>query len=426
MALTTTTKTASSAAKSKAATKAKQIPTTNTYTYKGLDKKGNKIQGEINGASTTIVRTILARQGITAKSVSKKAKPLFGSSGKAIKPADIAVFSRQMATMMKAGVPLVQAFDIVADGLENPNLRKLVLSIRDSVAAGGGFANSLREHPKYFDDLFCNLVDAGEQSGALETMLDRIATYKEKTEALKAKIKKAMTYPIAVVVVAIVVTGILLVKVVPQFAATFSSFGAELPAFTLFVLHLSELAQQYWFIILLGMVGSTFAFKEGIKRSETFAYAVDKYILKIPIVGQILYLSVMARFARTLATTFAAGVPLIDALTSVAGAAGNKIYTAAIIRVREDVSTGIQLNTALKARAIFPTLLIQMSAIGEESGALDAMLDKVAVYYEEAVDNMVDSLTSLLEPIIMSVLGVLVGGLMIAMYLPIFQIGQVV
>jgi type IV pilus assembly protein PilC len=426
MALTTTTKTASSASKSKTAARAKQIPTTNTYTYKGLDKKGNKIQGEINGGSPTIVRTILAKQGITAKSVSKKAKPLFGSGGKAIKPADIAVFSRQMATMMKAGVPLVQAFDIVADGLENPNLRKLVLSIRDSVAAGGGFANSLREHPKYFDDLFCNLVDAGEQSGALETMLDRIATYKEKTEALKAKIKKAMTYPIAVVVVAIVVTGILLVKVVPQFASTFSSFGAELPAFTLFVLHLSELAQQYWFIILLGMVGGTFAFKEGIKRSETFAYAVDKYILKIPIVGQILYLSVMARFARTLATTFAAGVPLIDALTSVAGAAGNKIYAAAIIRVREDVSTGIQLNTALKARAIFPTLLIQMSAIGEESGALDAMLDKVAVYYEEAVDNMVDSLTSLLEPIIMSVLGVLVGGLMIAMYLPIFQIGQVV
>lgn len=426
MALTTTTKTASSANKAKTAIRAKQVPTINTYTYKGIDRKGNKIQGEINGGSPTIVRTILAKQGITAKSVSKKAKPLFGSSGKAIKPADIAVFSRQMATMMKAGVPLVQAFDIVADGLENPNLKKLVLQIRDSVAAGGGFANSLREHPKYFDDLFCNLVDAGEQSGALETMLDRIATYKEKTEALKAKIKKAMTYPIAVVVVAIIVTGILLVKVVPQFATTFSSFGADLPAFTLFVLHLSELAQQYWFIILLAMVGFVFAFKEGIKRSETFAYAIDKYVLKIPIVGQILYLSVMARFARTLATTFAAGVPLIDALTSVSGAAGNKIYEAAIIRVREDVSTGIQLNTALKARSIFPTLLIQMSAIGEESGALDAMLDKVAVYYEEAVDNMVDSLTSLLEPIIMSVLGVLVGGLMIAMYLPIFQIGQVV
>jgi type IV pilus assembly protein PilC len=305
-------------------------------------------------------------------------------------------------------------------------LRKLVLQIRDSVAAGGGFANSLREHPKYFDDLFCNLVDAGEQSGALETMLDRIATYKEKTEALKAKIKKAMTYPIAVVAVAIIVTGILLVKVVPQFAETFSSFGADLPAFTLFVLHLSELAQAYWFMILVGMIASIFAFKEGVKRSSAFAYAVDKYMLKFPIVGQILYLSVMARFARTLATTFAAGVPLIDALTSVAGAAGNRIYADAIIKVRDDVSTGIQLNTALKAKGIFPTLLIQMSAIGEESGALDAMLDKVAVYYEEAVDNMVDSLTSLLEPLIMSVLGVLVGGLMIAMYMPIFQLGAVV
>jgi type IV pilus assembly protein PilC len=424
MALTTTSKPASS--KTRTVSKQKPIATTNTYIYKGVDKKGNKIQGEINGGSPTIVRTILAKQGITAKSVSKKAKPLFGSSGKAIKPADIAVFSRQMATMMKAGVPLVQAFDIVADGLENPNLKKLVLQIRDSVAAGGGFANSLRDHPKYFDDLFCNLVDAGEQSGALETMLDRIATYKEKTEALKAKIKKALTYPIAVIVVAIVVTGILLVKVVPQFAETFSSFGAELPAFTLFVLHLSELAQAYWFIILAGMIGAVFVFKFAAQKSPAFAYLIDKYILKLPIVGQIIYLSVMARFARTLATTFAAGVPLIDALTSVAGAAGNKIYADAIIRVKEDVSTGIQLNTALKARAIFPTLLIQMSAIGEESGALDSMLDKVAVYYEEAVDNMVDSLTSLLEPMIMSVLGVLVGGLMIAMYLPIFQIGSVV
>jgi type IV pilus assembly protein PilC len=427
MALTSTTKSSSAAlAKTRAATKAKQIPTTNTYVYKGVDKKGNKIQGEINGGSPTIVKTLLAKQGITTKSVSKKAKPLFGSSGKAIKPADIAVFSRQMATMMKAGVPLVQAFDIVADGLENPNLRKMVLQIRDSVAAGGGFANSLKEHPKYFDNLFCNLVDAGEQSGALETMLDRIATYKEKTEALKAKIKKAMTYPIAVVAVAIIVTGILLVKVVPQFAETFSAFGADLPAFTLFVLHLSELAQAYWFIILLSIVGGIFALKQAVQRSPRFAYLVDKYILKVPIIGQIIYLSVMARFARTLATTFAAGVPLIDALTSVAGAAGNKIYSDAIIKVRDDVSTGIQLNTALKAKAIFPTLLIQMAAIGEESGALDAMLDKVAVYYEEAVDNMVDSLTSLLEPIIMSVLGVLVGGLMIAMYLPIFQIGQVV
>lgn len=427
MAITSTAKSTSSAAnKSKTAVKTRAVAVTSTYVYKGVDKKGNKIQGEINGISPTIVKTLLAKQGITARTVSKKAKPLFGSSGKAIKPADIAVFSRQMATMMKAGVPLVQAFEIVADGLENPNLRKMVLQIKDSVAAGGGFANALREHPKYFDDLFCNLVDSGEQSGALETMLDRIATYKEKTEALKAKIKKALTYPIAVVIVAIVVTGILLVKVVPQFAQTFSGFGAELPAFTLFVLHLSELAQAYWLYILVIMIGAVFATKELSRRSPQFAYMIDKYILKLPIIGQIIYLSILARFARTLATTFAAGVPLIDALTSVAGAAGNKIYADAIIRVREDVSTGIQLNTALKVRGIFPTLLIQMAAIGEESGALDAMLDKVAVYYEEAVDNMVDTLTSLLEPIIMSVLGVLVGGLLIAMYLPIFQLGSVI
>ena len=406
---------------------AKQLksPVASVYVYKGVDRKGNKIQGEINGTSPAIVKAQLLKQGISAKNVSKKAKPLF-SSKKAIKPADIAVFSRQMATMMKAGVPLVQAFDIVADGLDNPSLRDLVLTIRDDVAAGGGFAPSLRKHPKYFDDLFCNLVEAGEQAGALETMLDRIATYKEKTEALKAKIKKALTYPIAVIVVAIVVTGILLVKVVPQFAETFGSFGAELPAFTLFVLHLSELAQDWWFIFLIGAVAAVFALKEMIRRSYSFAYFVDKYLLKVPIIGKILYLSVMARFARTLSTTFAAGVPLIDALTSVAGAAGNRVYSEAIIRVREDVSTGIQLNTALRTKSLFPTLLIQMSAIGEESGALDEMLDKVAVYYEEAVDNMVDSLTSLLEPMIMSVLGVLVGGLMIAMYLPIFQLGQVI
>ena len=331
-----------------------------------------------------------------------------------------------MATMMKAGVPLVQSFEIVADGLDNPNVRKLVMEIREDVAAGGGFAQALRKHPKYFDDLFCNLVEAGEQSGALETMLDRIATYKEKTEALKAKIKKALTYPIAVIVVAIIVTGILLVKVVPQFAETFSSFGADLPAFTLFVLNLSELAQNHWFKIILGAAAFVFLFKEAKKRFESVGYAIDRYILKVPVVGNILYLSIMARFARTLSTTFAAGVPLIDALTSVAGAAGNRIYRDAIIKIREDVSTGIQLNTAIRAQKMFPTLLIQMASIGEESGALDEMLEKVAVYYEEAVDNQVDSLTSLLEPMIMAVLGVLVGGLMIAMYMPIFQIGQVV
>lgn len=409
---------------SKSTTKAKPaVSASFTFSYKGTDRKGNTVQGEISGSSPAIVKAQLAKQGINAKSIKKQSNT---SRGKSIKPADIAVFSRQMATMMKAGVPLVQSFEIVADGVDNQNLRRLVLNIRDSVAAGGGFANALRMHPKYFDELFCNLVESGEQSGALETMLDRIATYKEKTEALKGKIKKALTYPIAVIVVAIVVTGILLVKVVPQFAETFSSFGANLPAFTLFVLHLSDLAQAYWWMILIIIAGTVFGFIELRRRSPKFAYLIDKYILKLPIFGQIVYLSVMARFARTLSTTFAAGVPLIDALTSVAGAAGNKIYYDAIIQVREDVSTGIQLNTALKTRGIFPTLMVQMASIGEESGSLDSMLDKVASYYEEAVDNMVSSLTSLMEPMIMSVLGVLVGGLMIAMYLPIFQLGQVV
>lgn len=417
------------------ATTTKQVPakktrskgtTAATYVYKGVDRRGNKVAGEADGSSSALVRAQLLKQGIRVNNVRKKPKPLFGGGGKPIKPADIAVFSRQMATMMKAGVPLVQAFEIVADGVDNPRVRTLILEIRDDVAAGGGFAPSLHKHPKYFDDLFCSLVEAGEQSGALETMLDRIATYKEKTEALKAKIKKALTYPIAVVIVAIVVTGILLVKVVPQFADTFSSFGAELPAFTLFVLGLSDIAQDRWFVALLGMGAFVFGFKELKKRSTGFAYLVDRYMLKLPVIGDILYLSIMARFGRTLSTTFAAGVPLIDALTSVAGAAGNRIYADAIIQVRDDVSTGIQLNAALRSKGQFPTLLVQMAAIGEESGALDEMLERVALYYEEAVDNQVDGLTALLEPFIMSVLGILVGGLMIAMYLPIFQLGAVV
>ncbi len=395
------------------------------FVYKGVDKKGKKIEGEMSGTSSAIVKAQLLKQGIRAQNVRRKPKPLFGTSKK-IKPMDIALFTRQMATMMKAGVPLVQSFDIVAEGVENPSLAELVRKIREDVAAGGGFAPSLRKHPKYFDDLFCNLVESGEQSGALETMLDRIATYKEKTEQLKAKIKKAMTYPIAVVVVAVVVTGILLVKVVPQFAETFSSFGADLPAFTLFVLGLSEGAQAYWlhFIVITGV--AIFAFKKIKEKNRNVRVALDRLSLRLPIVGKILFESILARFARTLSTTFAAGVPLIDALDSVAGATGNAIYEAATIKIRDEVATGTQLNAALRNSKMFPSMLIQMTSIGEESGALDDMLEKVATYYEESVDNMVDNLTSLLEPMIMSVLGILVGGLMIAMYLPIFQIGQVI
>lgn len=395
------------------------------FLYKGVDKRGKKVDGELTSTSSAVVKAQLLKQGIRAQNVRKKPKPLF-SGKKAIKPMDISIFTRQMATMMKAGVPLVQSFDIVADGVDNASLREMIKSIREDVASGTGFAPSLRKHPKYFDNLFCNLVESGEQSGALETMLDRIATYKEKTEQLKAKIKKAMAYPIAVVLVAIVVTGILLVKVVPQFAETFGNFGAELPAFTLFVLSLSDLAQAYWLHFIVISIAAVFFFKSLKQRNRNFAIALDRLALRVPIVGNIVYNSIVARFARTLSTTFAAGVPLIDALDSVAGATGNAIYEAATIRVRDEVSTGTQLNVALRSTKMFPSMLLQMTTIGEESGALDDMLEKVANYYEEAVDNMVDSLTSLLEPMIMSVLGVLVGGLMIAMYLPIFQLGQVV
>ena len=396
------------------------------FVYKGVDKKGKKLQGEMTGASAALVKAQLIRQGIRANNVRKKPKPLFGTGGKKITPMDIAILTRQMATMMKAGVPLVQSFEIVAEGLENKTLQALLLGIRDDVAAGGGFAASLRKHPKYFDDLFCNLVDAGEQSGALETMLDRVAIYKEKTEQLKAKIKKAMSYPIAVVAVALIVTGILLVKVVPQFAETFGSFGAELPAFTLFVLHLSDLAQEYWLHAIAGIGFGVFFFKKARQNSKAFSRLADQVTLKIPIVGGIVYQSIMARFARTLSTTFSAGVPLIDALESVAGATGNAIYEEQALKIKNEVETGTQLNVAIRNTGMFPSMLIQMASIGEESGALDAMLDKVATYYEDAVDNLVDNLTSLLEPMIMAILGVLVGGLMIAMYLPIFQLGAVV
>ncbi|WNO09632.1 type II secretion system F family protein [Teredinibacter sp. KSP-S5-2] len=396
------------------------------FTYKGVDKKGNKVEGEIKSASSSLAKAQLIKQGVRTKTIRKKPKPLFGGGKKKVTPMDIALFTRQMATMMKAGVPLVQSFDIVAGGTDNTGLRDLIKDIKEDVAAGGGFANALRKKPKYFDDLFCNLVESGEQSGALETMLDRIATYKEKTEQLKAKIKKALTYPIAVIIVAIVVTGILLVKVVPQFAETFKGFGADLPAFTLMVLNLSNFAQEYWFIGLISLIAFFVAYGQLKEKSPQFRAFVDRTSLKVPIVGDIIYQSIVARFARTLSTTFAAGVPLIDALTSVAGATGNIGYEKAVLRVREEVSTGTQLNVAMTNTGLFPSMLLQMTTIGEESGALDDMLDKSANYYEEAVDNLVDSLTSLLEPMIMSVLGILVGGLMIAMYLPIFQMGQAI
>ncbi|MEX0617429.1 MAG: type II secretion system F family protein [Pseudohongiellaceae bacterium] len=404
-----------------ASTEAAQI-----YVWHGTDKNGQKTKGELPGVSQALVKAQLRKQGVNPTRVKRKPKDLFGPKKQKITPGDIAVFTRQLATMMKAGIPLVQSFEIVGGSLENASMRNLVSLIRDDVAAGNNFADCIRKHPRYFDDLFCNLVDAGEQSGALETMLERLAVYKEKSEALKSKIKKAMNYPIAVVVVALVVTGILLVKVVPQFAETFSSFGAELPAFTLFVLGLSDLAIDHWWKAIIVIVAAGFAFKEAKLRSKAFANSVDKISLKLPIIGNILLNSCFARFTRTLSTTFAAGVPLVDALDSVAGATGNIVYSRATKKIRDDVTTGQQLNFSIRSTGLFPIMIVQMVGIGEESGALDGMLDKCATYYEAEVDNAVDGLTALMEPIIMAVLGTLIGGLMIAMYLPIFQIGQVV
>ena len=395
-----------------------------TYVWQGTDKNGNKTKGEIQGSSQALVKAQLRKQGVAPTKVKRKPKDLFGPRKQKIKPSDIAVFTRQLATMMKSGIPLVQSFEIVGESLENASMRELVSQIRDDVAAGNNFADSIRKHPRYFDDLFCNLVDAGEASGALETMLDRLATYKEKSEALKAKIKKAMNYPIAVVCVALVVTGILLIKVVPQFATTFSSFGAELPAFTQFVLSLSDLAIAHWWKVLIGLGIFGYVFKEAKMRSKKVANALDRISLKMPIVGPILNSSCYARFTRTLSTTFSAGVPLVDALESVAGATGNIVYSTATRKIRDDVTTGQQLNFAIKNTTLFPAMITQMVGIGEESGALDGMLDKCAVYYEAEVDNAVDGLTALMEPMIMVVLGVLVGGL-ITMYLPIFQLGAV-
>lgn len=396
------------------------------FLWQGTDKQGRKTKGEINSTNPAIAKAELRRQGIVATKVRKKSQGFSFGGGGSVKPADIALFTRQMSTMMRAGVPLVQAFDIVADGLDKAKVTELVKAVRNDVASGSSFAASLRKHPAHFDDLFCNLVDAGEQSGSLETMLDRIATYKEKTESLKAKVKKAMTYPIAVLVVALVVSGILLIKVVPQFEDVFAGFGAELPAFTLLVIGFSEFAQAYWMVIVAGIGALVAAFTFARKRSKALRDVIDRLSLRLPVAGNIIEKSAIARFARTLSTTFAAGVPLVDALTSVSGATGNSVFVNAVLQVRDDVSTGQQLNFSMKNTGVFPNMIIQMVAIGEEAGALDDMLDKSANYYEEQVDNAVDNLTALMEPMIMSVLGVLIGGLIIAMYLPIFQLGSVV
>ncbi|MDZ7662333.1 type II secretion system F family protein [Thiohalophilus sp.] len=396
-----------------------------TFLWEGKDNKGQTVKGEVTGQSIALVKANLRRQGINPKKVKKKPKPLFGGGGK-VKAADISIFSRQLATMMSSGVPLVQAFDIIGRGHENPAMQKLLLGVKADIESGSNLSEALAKHPYHFDDLFCNLVRAGEHAGILDDILDKIALYKEKTEAIKGKIKKAMFYPTAVIVVAFLITAILMLFVIPEFENLFSGFGADLPALTKFVVNMSEIFQQYWWAIFGGIIGGVYALIQAKKRSKKFNVFLDKVLIKMPILGPILNKAAIARYARTLATMFAAGVPLVEAMESVAGAVGNVVYGNAVLRMRDEVATGTQLNVAMKSANLFPNMVIQMTAIGEEAGSMDTMLSKVADFYEEEVDNAVDSLSSLLEPIIMVFLGVLIGGLVIAMYLPIFQMGKVV
>ncbi|MDF1689073.1 MAG: type II secretion system F family protein [Cycloclasticus sp.] len=397
-----------------------------TYIWEGTDNKGNRNKGEINARSDAIVKAELRRQGIRPIKVKKKPKDLFGSMGqKPIVPKDIAIFSRQLATMMASGIPLVQSFDIIGKGHEKPAMRDMLADIKSHIEGGSTLTEGLSKYPFQFDDLFCNLVEAGEQAGILEELLVKIAEYKEKTESLKAKIKKALTYPIAVLVVAVIVTSILLIFVVPQFESLFSGFGADLPAFTQMVVELSRFMQEWWWAVFGIIGGVVFVIMQIKKRSRKFNHLIDRMILKMPIIGDIMNKAAIARYARTLSTMSAAGVPLVEALESVAGATGNIVYSEAVLQMREQVATGIQLQQSMKNVGLFPHMVVQMVAIGEEAGSVESMLGKVADFYEEEVDNAVDSLASLIEPLIMAILGVLVGGLIIAMYLPIFMLGSV-
>lgn len=396
------------------------------FVWEGTDKRGTKMKGEAQGKNANLVKADLRRQGINPTVVRKKPRPLFGKAGSTITPREIATFSRQIATMMQAGVPLVTGIDIVAGGQKNPRMGDLLADIRDQLAGGTSFSEALAKHPVQFDDLFQNLVRAGEGAGVLDTVLDTIATYKERIETLKGKIKKALYYPAGVIAVAIGVSALLLLFVVPQFESLFQGFGADLPAFTQLLVDASRFLSANWFFMLAMIAGAIFAFVQAMKRSRPFAQAVDRFMLKLPIIGQILHQSAIARFARTLALTFKAGVPLVEALETCAGATGSVVYEIAVRRIREDVSVGYPMNAAMKQVNLFPHMVVQMIAIGEEAGALDTMLFKVAEFYEEEVENAVDSLSSLLEPAIMVIIGVVVGGMVVGMYLPIFKMGSVI
>ena len=395
------------------------------FQWEGTDRKGNKIKGKSMASDEAAVRADLRRQGVVPSRIKKQGPGLFSGASK-ITPGDIAIFSRQLATMLGAGIPLVQAFEIVGAGHENASMQKLIMSIKADVEGGSALAEALAKQPLYFDDLFVNLVEAGEQAGALETLLEKVATYKEKTEAIKKKVKKALTYPAAVLVVAFVVTIILLVFVIPAFEDLFQGFGADLPAFTRLVIDISQFVREKGWILAILAFGAVFSFFYFKKRSRPMRHFLDRMILKTPIIGPIMQKSAIARYARTLSTMFSAGVPLVEALESVAGATGNIVYEVGVLQMKDEVATGQRLQQSMENTDLFPNMVIQMIAVGEESGSLDAMSAKVADFYEEDVDNAVDNLSSLLEPMIMAILGILVGGLVVAMYLPIFKMGSVI
>ncbi|WP_313494517.1 type II secretion system F family protein [Stenotrophomonas sp.] len=396
------------------------------FVWEGTDKRGVKMKGEQQAKNANMLRAELRRLGITPSTVKPKPKPLFGAAGKAVTPKDIAFFSRQMATMMKSGVPIVGSLEIIGDGHKNPRMKKMVGQIRTDIEGGSSLYEAISKHPVQFDELYRNLVKAGEGAGVLETVLDTIANYKENIEALKGKIKKALFYPTMVVAVALIVSSILLIWVVPQFEDVFKGFGAELPAFTQMIVAASRFMVSWWWLILLVAAGSITALIFAYKRSPKMQHTMDRLTLKVPVIGQIMHNSSIARFARTTAVTFKAGVPLVEALSIVAGATGNSVYEEAVLRMRDDVSVGYPVNMAMKQVNLFPHMVIQMTAIGEEAGALDTMLFKVAEYYEQEVNNAVDALSSLLEPMIMVFIGTIVGGMVIGMYLPIFKLASVV
>ncbi|MGZ9899664.1 type II secretion system F family protein [Shewanella gaetbuli] len=418
---------ATAAAKRKSASKkdVKHQPKVFTFEWKGVNRDGKKTSGELRGTSIMEIRTTLKTQGVNPKSVRKKATPLFKTEKK-ITAMDIAMITRQIATMLSAGVPLVTTIELLGRGHEKAKVRELLGGILSDVQSGIPLSDALRPHRQYFDDLYVDLVAAGEHSGSLDAVFDRIATYREKAEQLKSKIKKAMFYPAAVVVVAIAVTVLLLLFVVPQFESIFEGFGAELPAFTQLIVGISRWLQASWYFFAIGIIAFVWLFRRAHRNSQKFRDKVDEAVLKIPVIGEILHKAAMARFARTLATTFAAGVPLIDGLESAAGASGNAVYRDALLKVRQEVMSGMQMNVAMRTTGLFPDMLIQMVMIGEESGGLDDMLNKIANIYEMQVDDAVDGLSSLIEPIMMVVIGTLVGGLIVGMYLPIFQMGNVV